>query len=231
LALAPGNSIRSEAGGDLPHSVPAQEGVMQRALKRPAAWLKRCLQVTEEPASRLSLRLLQPPTACDVSFHRIDGPGQPEFRELCRLLCSDSLYWVQTQPAPMTEPGAAALLSALPAPARSDEKYLWSLRIEGQLVGCMDVLREWPARHTLSIGFLMIDPQVRRRGIGIAALAQLRERTRAWAGIRRWRVAVVQSQDDALRFWRSAGFVETGERTQAKGQHAAQIVLERSVGR
>jgi predicted GNAT family N-acyltransferase len=204
---------------------------MHETLKHPAHWLKRWLHAAEEPAAPLPVRRLAPGAVRGLSFHRIHGPDQPEFRELCQFLCSDQLYWLQTQVAAITPSGAAGVLSALPPSAKPDQKHLWSLRIEGRLVGCLDVLRQWPARHTLSIGLLMIDPQLRRQGIGDAALAHLRDRTRAWAGIRRWRVAVVQSQRDALRFWHAAGFVETGERHQAEGQRAVQVVLERSSGR
>ena len=170
-------------------------------------------------------------TPGNLVFERVHGRGDPRFDELCALVCRDSQYWRQTQHDQMTPSSAASLLAALPMPTRPDHKYLWSLYRDDALVGCLDVVRNWPAKHTLSLGFLMIDARFRGQGIGRAALTHLRERTRSWAEIQRWRVAVVQTQADALRFWNAARFVETGEARQAPGQLAPLIVLERRIGR
>ena len=167
----------------------------------------------------------------NLMFERVHGPGDPRFEKLCTLIGRDSQYWRQTQHDRMTSASAASLLATLPAASRPDHKYLWSLYRDDALVGCLDVVRDWPARHTLSLGFLMIDPRCRGQGIGRTALTLLRDRTRSWAEIQRWRVAVVRSQSDALRFWRGTGFVETGEVYQAPGQLAPLVVLERRLGR
>ena len=204
---------------------------MQQTQMRPVAWLKQHLLGIERASVPATVLGPKPAPARDLVFQRIHDPAQPEFERLCELLCRDARYWRATQRTPMNVAEAGAVLSALPAPANGAQKCLWALRIDGEPVGCLDVVRQWPARHTLSIGFLMIAPDWRGQGLGLAALTQLRERTRAWAAIHRWRIAVVQSQSDALRFWHAQGFVETGERQRLETQRAPQIVLERPVGR
>jgi GNAT superfamily N-acetyltransferase len=196
-------------------------------------WPRRC-DAQGEPmvaSSLAALRDSQHRYANDLVFHRIHDPAQPEFGQLCELLCRDPQYWLETQLNAVTMPVAADALRVLPPSSNPAQKYLWAIWIDGELVGCLDVVRQWPTRRTLSIGFLMIDRPLRGQGIGLAVITQLRERTRAWAAIHRWRVAVVQSQRDALRFWKSAGFIETGERQHLEAQRAPQIVLERTVGR
>jgi GNAT superfamily N-acetyltransferase len=129
----------------------------------------------------------------------------------------------------MDAASAAALLRTLPPRAQGDQKYLWALRQDGRLVGVLDVVRCWPHRHTLTIGLLMIDHGLQRCGLGSAALQALEQRSCAWRGIRRWRVAVVGSQAGALAFWRRAGFVDTGQRREVPGQAAPQWVFEKIV--
>jgi GNAT superfamily N-acetyltransferase len=165
--------------------------------------------------------------ASSLTLHRVANPSDPVFGELCRLLCADAAYWQQTRATPMTERTASELLGTLPAGAGPAQKYLWALRLDGRLVGCLDVLRQWPARNTLSIGLLMIHPLLRGQGIGHAALEQLRQRTRAWSGVRRWRVAVVETQAEARRFWRGKAFSDTGQRHPDAAYRAPLVVMER----
>ena len=54
---------------------------------------------------------------------------------------------------------------------------------------------------------------------GIEALA------RTWPGIDRLRVAVVQSNPDALIFWREVGFIDTGEIKPKYGPYVDDIVI------
>jgi predicted GNAT family N-acyltransferase len=167
--------------------------------------------------------------ASRLTLHRVAGPAEPVFQELCQLVCDDPQYWAQTRVAPVNERVAHELLGNLAAGAAPEQKYLWALRLDGRLVGCLDALREWPTRNTLSIGLLMFAPPWRGQRLGHAALAQLRARTRAWSGVRRWRVAVVESQARARQFWRSMAFVETGQRENGQGHRAPLVVMERNV--
>jgi GNAT superfamily N-acetyltransferase len=167
--------------------------------------------------------------ASRLTLHRVANPDDPVFQELCKLLCADPQYWAQTRVAPMDERVAHELLGNLAAGVAPEQKYLWALRLDGRLVGCLDALREWPTRNTLSIGLLMFEPSWRGRRLGRAALAQLRARTRAWSGVRRWRVAVVETQARSRQFWRSMAFVETGQRENGAAHRAPLVVMERNV--
>jgi len=163
-----------------------------------------------------------------LTLHRVANPADPVFRDLCLLLCSDPAYWAQTRTMTMDARAAHDMLGNLPADASPERKYLWALRLDGKLVGCLDVLRQWPTRSTLSIGLLMVAPNLRGQGIGHAALEQLRLRTRAWSDVRRWRVAVVESQAGARRFWRGKAFSETGQSRTDAAHSAPLVVMERA---
>jgi len=169
--------------------------------------------------------------ATPVSLQRIASPSDEDFAALAALLCRNQRYWHETQASPMTPAAAADLLRVLPPGSSPAHKYLWALRQNGRLVGVLDAVSRWPGRDTLTIGLLMIDERHQRCGLGRAALAELARRCRGWAGLRRWRIAVVGSQSGALSFWRDAGFFDTGQRHVATDQRAAQVVMEKPLAR
>jgi len=179
-----------------------------------------------------SIDLRRPaPDALVISLQRTVDPADARFATLVDLLCRNARYWLETQASPMTPAVAAQLLRTLPPPAGQQQKHLWAICRGGQTIGCIDVVRQWPRHHTVTIGLLMIDERWQHQGIGQAALQALALRSHTWPGIRRWRVAVVGTQAGALAFWRRAGFADTGQRHHAPGQRAAQVVMEKIVTR
>lgn len=149
---------------------------------------------------------------------------------LVELLLANPTYRLQTEHKVPDGRYAMDLLASLPAGARREQKYVWGIWHRGQLVGCLDVIRSWPEAHVLYIGFLMIDERWRRHGLASAVLKLLSERTGGWHGIRRWRLAVLASQEDALAFWRKMGFALTGQEDDAPQFLARLLVMEKPVG-
>lgn len=165
------------------------------------------------------------------SLRRVRGGSGPDFEQLAAFVLANPAYRLQTQGRMAQRRDALDLATELPAGAKPAQKYLWTLWHHDHLVGCLEVLRGWPHAHTVYIGFLMTDERQRQRGHARAALRLLAQRTRAWPGVRRWRLAVVDSQEDALRFWRRAGFAPTGEQQVSDGYRRPLVVMERAAPR
>jgi GNAT superfamily N-acetyltransferase len=91
-----------------------------------------------------------------------------------------------------------------------------------RLAGVIDLVRGWPERGTWLIGLLLLDPDARGGLLG-SALVEALDDWAAEEGARRLRVAVVEANPRALRFWRSHGFAEVP----ALGPGA--VALERAV--
>jgi ribosomal protein S18 acetylase RimI-like enzyme len=75
----------------------------------------------------------------------------------------------------------------------------------GRLIGLVESVSGYPDDATWFLGLLLIDPAWRRRGLGSAAVEEFVAMARE-AGYRAIRLAVIQSNRDARRFWERHGF-------------------------
>lgn len=169
--------------------------------------------------------------ATPLQMRRIDGPRSPDATHLVSLVLNNPRYRFETQHRPPCARDATDLLCELPMGATPQQKYVWGLWVDGCLMGCLEVLRGWPHAHHLYIGQLLIAEAYQRRGYGLRTLQMLAERSRGWAKIHRWRLAVVESQLAARAFWKSAGFAETGQRSRLPQYHEPLVLMEKPVGR
>lgn len=182
------------------------------------------------PARSTSTGCVGEPTAVQaLEWQRVESPSDPAFEDLVAFAHRQYAYWRDMRTAPTHRDDVAQMLRVLPPGANAGDKVLWALRCQGRVVGCLDVTRHWPRQGTVSIGLLLVDETLRRRGFGASIMTGLAVRCRTWPGVRRLRAAVVEHQGAALAFWRHGGFVDTGERRAAPGLRSPLRVLERAV--
>lgn len=164
-------------------------------------------------------------------LEHVTGADSPVFDELVRFHLREPRYWRETQRPLMTAPGVASFLDKVPPGATREQKFVWALRVDGHLVGCLDAVRSWPQRHIVTIGWLIVDAAHRREGLATEAFGALVKRCRGWPGVRQLRLSVVETQADAIGFWRAHGFRETGERARREDHLADQRVMARPLPR
>jgi GNAT superfamily N-acetyltransferase len=115
-----------------------------------------------------------------------------------------------TGKAPVSS-GAAELFAALPPGIGYDAKHVYGIVVDGLVVGCVDLIRGWPAPTTAHIGLLVLEETHAGRGVGRAAYQAIEDLVRQWPEIDHLRAAVVATNDIVLPFWRAMGLTETGE--------------------
>lgn len=119
--------------------------------------------------------------------------------------CSEFVSLVQGHPPTGRE--GVDLMQAVPEGPPTDNKFVFGIYRDEEMVGAIDVLRDYPTPAVWYLGLLLVAPDERGRGLGALILEALRQWIAAEAGdaIR----LVVQSQNlGALRFWTREGFVE-----------------------
>jgi ribosomal protein S18 acetylase RimI-like enzyme len=139
--------------------------------------------------------------------------GDPEeLRALQRVMQSDEDFALRVTGHPPGPADAQSTLLFVPEGKSPDDKVVFGVWVDGELVGVLDVLLRYPDQKTVYLGLLLLDRRLQGRGIGAAACVALeREVLARWPWARRLRLSVVRTNDRVLGFWRRMGFAETGE--------------------
>ena len=145
-----------------------------------------------------------PATLGGLEARALDDADVPALQDLLER-CADFVLLDEGEP-----PGpdaARETLAAVPPGHSLDDRLVVGLAEAGatRLVGVLGLLRGYPTREAWWIGLFLLDPSVRRRGIGAAVVAD----TVAWLrreGCGEVLLAVLERNPDAQRFWERAGF-------------------------
>jgi ribosomal protein S18 acetylase RimI-like enzyme len=120
--------------------------------------------------------------------------------------CVDHFLLHDGQPP---EPDSAAIEFGDVPPGRTQaDKHLHGIferRHPDRMIGLVESVSGYPDEATWFLGLLLIDPAWRRRGLGSAALTAL-EAMVVEAGYRTIRLAVIEPNREARRFWVRHGF-------------------------
>src|SRR5437870_7991873 len=101
---------------------------------------------------------------------------------------------------PVGDAAAQSLFSGLPPGKTYDDKFLFGLICGSALVGVIDLLRAWPTETSWTLGLLMLDPDIRGRGVGKAVVRTLEAWIRS-QGAKVMRIGVVERNTRAISFW------------------------------
>jgi len=112
-------------------------------------------------------------------------------------------------PVPATE--AQKIIGIRPPSTQLSDKHLFLMGNPEQPFGVVDLIRDYPEPHTAMLGLFVLDEAHQGRGVGTECYAQLERWMRLHWAVRRIRLAVVDANTGAQRFWEKQGFVLTGE--------------------
>ena len=113
----------------------------------------------------------------------------------------------------MPSPGDARnTLEALPPGIAFEDKFVFGIYLNNNLIGCADVIRGFPNRQTAMLGLLLLTENQQAKGLGKAAYKKIEEVVKSWAGIEKIRIGIVQSNSEVVAFWQKMGFVDSGQR-------------------
>jgi GNAT superfamily N-acetyltransferase len=153
-----------------------------------------------------------PPALDDAVFLPL---GEAEGPALQRLLerCAD--FELLVRGSPPTEEAAQELLEACPAGHPIEKKLVFGLEREGELIGALDLLRDYPEANEWYLGLLLFEPQSRSGGLGERVVGALRGWIASQGG-RTIRLAVHDLNEDGARFWIRMGFQPCGTAVQER---------------
>jgi RimJ/RimL family protein N-acetyltransferase len=107
---------------------------------------------------------------------------------------------------------AQSLFSGLPEEKSYDDKLLIGFfERQDNLIGILDVIRDYPGEHEWTIGIFLLDPQKRNYGRG----ERFYRAFESWAaeqGADSITFKVMEQNEDAHRFWKRMGYEEVERR-------------------
>ena len=118
--------------------------------------------------------------------------------------CTD--YHMAHEGTPTRATAGEEELRSLPSGRIADDKFPFGIYSAGaELVGYLELFRNYPAEGEWWIGLLIVDPNARRRGVGTEIFGSASE----WAaedGAKAIQLAVLEHDPAAQRFWERQGF-------------------------
>jgi RimJ/RimL family protein N-acetyltransferase len=103
----------------------------------------------------------------NVLGHAVSRLSRSDTSDLQRLYeqCSD--YHEMEEGIPTRPDAAEHLLAAIPPGKDSADKHVLGVRtLNGELIGVLDLIRDYPNTHEWWVGLLLLAPQMRGSGLG-----------------------------------------------------------------
>lgn len=119
--------------------------------------------------------------------------------------CAD--YFMLQDGKPATLADAVQLFSDVPEEKSAADQTILGWRAGNGLMAVAAILRDYPSDEVWYLGFMIVDSAARGQGVGRSLYDSIKQ----WAvkrGAREMRLAVLEVNEPAERFWRSLGFIE-----------------------
>lgn len=145
-------------------------------------------------------------------------------------VCADYIEMAQGTPPGPAE--AQSLYVGLPQGKEYDDKFLIGIfNLANELVGVVDLIRDYPATGQWWLGLLLLAPQERGKGVGKMVMDGL-IRWLAGRGAQELRLAVVKENERARCFWERLGFMPIESRAGIKMGNKSHTVtiMRRALG-
>jgi GNAT superfamily N-acetyltransferase len=144
--------------------------------------------------------------------------------------CND--YHVAHEGTPTRATAGVEELTSTPPGRSVEDKFPFGIyAVGGELIGYLELFRDYPADGEWWIGLLMLDPKVRRRGLG----SMIVRAATSWAaanGAQAIELAALEGDPAAQSFWRRQGFEFARRRSyesQAQKKCHTVLVLRRAL--
>jgi RimJ/RimL family protein N-acetyltransferase len=142
-------------------------------------------------------------TRSGYRFARLTIDHAPELQNLYEG-CTD--YHMAHEGTPTRPNAGAEELRSLPPGRSAEDKFPFGIYSpDAELVGYLELFRNYPAKGEWWIGLLMVEPNARRRGLG----SEIFRSGSDWAaenGAKAIQLAVLEHDPAAQRFWARQGF-------------------------
>ena len=144
----------------------------------------------------------------ELAGHSVERMTREDVAETQLFLERCSEFFERFEGGPPPKDVAERELTERPAGYPAEDHFVFLVRDGGAIVALLNVLRNFPRERQWWIGFQIVDPALRGRGLG-ARLFAAAEEWMVGQGAERIQLAVAEGNSGSERFWGRMGFVET----------------------
>ncbi|MFK5883587.1 MAG: GNAT family N-acetyltransferase [Candidatus Izemoplasma sp.] len=132
---------------------------------------------------------------------------EDDLEDLYRLQLSNSSYFSLTQENKVTFNDCIRGTKTLPPNTIIDQKYYLGFFRGRKLEVIIDFITDYPEKHIIWIGLLMVDGKLKRQGLGTSVIEAMKIITFKLNYLS-LQLGVIEPNKKALEFWNAMGFVE-----------------------
>jgi GNAT superfamily N-acetyltransferase len=160
-------------------------------------------------------------------FRRIYPYDASDIVALNKLLQSSIQFFLFHTGAPARPDEAQRMFAEIPSGKTEQAKYVMALFDGSEMIGCADILREFPQKKTAVIKLLLLAESCQDQGLGGALLSQITELVGTW-GCNEMHLGVCTGNKRGFKFWRRKGFVEI-RREALAGDKGEAVILRKNL--
>lgn len=161
-----------------------------------------------------------------LQFRQLNSSSKHDAAALLPVVLGSPQYSLIVSGRLPNEADVEEILIDRPPGKDAADKFVFGVNADGEMVGCVDLIRGYPDAATAFIGLLLLMETHQGQGFGRQVLQMIEQIAPDWA-CTRLRIAVIVTNIAALNFWKKHGFAETGIRKQVPGYIADAIVMEK----
>ena len=131
--------------------------------------------------------------------------------EILNLKCSD--YYILHDGVLPSKKEALEIFKSLPPGKNYEDKFVLGIyKYVNELIGIIDIVKNFPVNGEWMLGLLLIEPEERGKGLGKLiheALVQLA----ITLGAKSFRIGVIEDNHKGKKFWSEMGYIKIKEAT------------------
>lgn len=164
-----------------------------------------------------------------MHLKRLDPASEADRQLTAQLACDSADYRLQTYGRLPVAQDGHLLFDGFPPGCAPENRLVLAAYDKEILVGLAQIARAYPTPDTAYIGLLLVNPAQRRRHHGCRIVEHLSQKARSWPGILRWQLSVLDTNINAISFWRHCGFNTISAARKEQGLGAGGCVMERTL--
>jgi RimJ/RimL family protein N-acetyltransferase len=126
---------------------------------------------------------------------------------------------------------AKGMFSDIPNGRSFDDKFIFGIYLDNEMIGCIALLRGYPDETTVMLGLLLLSEKYQRKEFGTQAHKKLEEIVKGWENFEKIRIGVLITNQEILPFWKKMGYIEKDRNPYKHGDIETEVItLEKPVG-